>query len=237
VSVLAQLPLPLEGALITVAAFVLFLGSVWLLAAAILGVQMGYLVTATGFFGFMIILSALWAFGAPQTPAYLGPQGTLPHWVSVAQGQEVRSPTFPEVEEYPGGPWEDPGDDARWAAEVEGATESFQGFLAERANEDLRAAGVEGEVEPQDFQVRELRFTEAEDGTLLAAARAFSVTGGPEVMVFGYKDLGNEPVPSFLFLAGSIIGFAVHLPFLDRAERRRREVLTGGDQTPWRGPA
>lgn len=235
--ILAQLPLPVEGVLVTVAAFVLFLGTMWLLTAAILGVRMGYLVTATGFFGFMIILSALWAFGAPQTPAFLGPQGTLPHWVPVAQAQEIRSATYPVIERYPGEPWTDPGDDARWAAEVEGATESFQEFLAERANEELRAAGVEGEVGAQDFQVQELRFTEAGDGTQLAAARAFSVTGGPEVMVFGYKDLGNEPLPSFLFLAGSIIGFAAHLPFLDRAERRRKEILTGGDQAPWRGPA
>lgn len=233
----AQLPLALEGSLVVVAALILFLGSVWLLAAAILGVRMGYLVTAVGFFGFMIILSALWAFGAPGTPAYLGPQGQLPHWVAVAQGQEVRSPTFPVLQRYPGGPWTDPGDAPELAPEVEGATQSFQEFLAERANEELSAAGVEGRVDPQEFQIRELRFAEAEDGTQLSAARAFSATGGTEVMVFGYKDLGSEPLPSYLFLLGAIIGFAVHVPFLDRAERRRKDVLTGGDQSPWRGPA
>lgn len=234
---LAQLPVALEGSLVVVAALILFLGTVWLLTSAILGVQMGYLVTAVGFFGFMIILSALWAFGAPGTPAYLGPRGELPHWVAAAQGQEVRSPTFPVVQGYPGGPWTEPGDDPGLAQEVEGATQSFQEFLAEQANEELAAAGVEGRVEPQDFQIRELRFTEAEDGTQLAAARAFSATGGPEVMVFGYKDLGSEPLPSYLFLLAAIIGFAVHVPLLDRAERRRREVVTGGDQAPWRGPA
>lgn len=233
----AQLPVALEGSLAVVAAFVLFMGSVWVLAAALVGVRMGYLITAVGFFGFMIILSALWAFGAPQTPAYLGPRGEIPHWVALAQGQEIRSQTFPVVQEYPGGPWQEPGDDPRWPPEVEGATLSFQEFVAQQANEELEAAGVEGRVEPTDIQVRDLRFTEAEDGTQLAAAHAFSATGGPEVMVFGYKDLGNEPLPSFLFLIGSIIGFVAHLPFLDRAERRRRDILTGGDQAAWRGPA
>jgi hypothetical protein len=57
------------------------------------------------------------------------------------------------------------------------------------------------------------------------------------VVVFGYKDTGDLALPSWLFLAGSIIGFAAHLPFLDRAERRRKDILTGGDQAPWRGPA
>ena len=34
-----------------------------------------------------------------------------------------------------------------------------------------------------------------------------------------------------------IIGFAVHLPFLDKAERKRKGVLTGGKAPPFLGPA
>ena len=58
----------------------------------------------------------------------------------------------------------------------------------------------------------------------LVAARAHFAEGGPEVIVFGYFDKGNVPVYSWAALAISVIGFAVHLPFLDRAERRRREI-------------
>jgi hypothetical protein len=55
--------------------------------------------------------------------------------------------------------------------------------------------------------------------------------------VVAYKDPGNEALPSYLFLGASLIGFVVHLPFLDRAERKRKDILTGGQQAPWRGPA
>jgi len=113
--------------------------------------------------------------------------------------------------------------------------QAFQEFLAEEATAELRTAGIEGEIIPETFEITDLRFTTV-DETELAAAMAFATTGGPEVLVFGYKDPGDLALPSWLFLAGSIIGFVVHLPFLDRAERSRKEILTGGEQPPWRGP-
>ncbi|MGH2685123.1 MAG: hypothetical protein ACRDJP_06635, partial [Actinomycetota bacterium] len=74
----------IEGTLVVVAGFVLFGGSTYLLASAVMGRTLGYLVTATAFFAFMIVLSALWTFGAPGTPRYLGPKGDLPAWIPVA---------------------------------------------------------------------------------------------------------------------------------------------------------
>lgn len=226
----------IEGALAVIASFVLFAGAVWLLLAAIFGVRMGYLMMATGMFGFMIVLSALWVFGAPGTPRFLGPKGELPSWVAVGEGVDLSSSTYPVIEEYPGGPWRGAQDEPELSAEVEAASLAFQELLAERANEELEAAGIEGEVSPETFTVTDIRFTES-DGTDIAAARAFATTGGPEVTVLAFKDRGDEPLPSWLFFAASIIGFVAHLPFLDRAERRRKEVLTGGAQSPWRGPA
>jgi hypothetical protein len=224
----------IEGSLVVVAGFVLFGGSTYLLASAVMGRTLGYLVTATAFFAFMIILSALWTFGAPETPRYLGPKGDLPAWVPVASGQVLESSTLPAIEEYPNAPWQSP-DEQQFKPEEEPATLAFQEFLAEEAAAELQGRGIEGDVTPEDFQIEGLRFTEV-DGTPVAAARGFAA-GGREVLVVGYKDLGNEPLPSYLFLIGSLIGFAAHLPFLDRAERKRKDVLTGGDQAPWRGPA
>jgi hypothetical protein len=40
-----------------------------------------------------------------------------------------------------------------------------------------------------------------------------------------------------MFLIGAIILFAVHLPLLDRAERKRKAFLTGGTAPAWYGPA
>jgi hypothetical protein len=224
-----------EGVGVVVAALLLFAGSVFMLLAAVFGPRMGYLVAATGFFAFMLILSALWAFGAPGTPRYLGPKGELPHWEVAGAGTDLASSTDPVIEEYPGGPWRPP-EDAGLTTEVEPATLAFQEFLAEEANAEFQQTGVDAEVAPEDFEVTDLRFVTGEE-TDLAAAMAFSTTGGQEVVVVGYKDEGNEPLPSWIFLGASILGFAVHLPFLDRAERKRKDVLTGGEQKPWRGPA
>jgi hypothetical protein len=40
-----------------------------------------------------------------------------------------------------------------------------------------------------------------------------------------------------MFLAGSIGMFLVTLPLLDRAEKKRKEFLTGGGAPAWYGPA
>lgn len=227
-----------EGAGVVVAALVIFGGSTLLLVSAIFGLRMGYLITATSFFGFMIILSALWSFGAPGTPPFLGPKGELPHWVGTAEGVRLSSSRFPIVAEYPGGPWLDPKTDPALQAEVDAAATVFQEFLAEEANKELLRAQpqTEAEIEPEDFEVTDVRFAKVDD-TDLAMARGFFSGGGPEVLVVGFKDPGNESLPSYIYLVMSVIGFAVHLPFIDRAEKKRKQILTGGEQQPWRGPA
>ena len=48
---------------------------------------------------------------------------------------------------------------------------------------------------------------------------------------------GSVPRYSLMFLVGSILLFAIHLPLLDRAERSRKAFLTGGSAPPWYGPA
>jgi hypothetical protein len=236
-ALLAQLDnVAIQGTLVVVMSFLLFGGSIWVLTAAVFGVRMGYLITATSLFAFMIILSALWAFGAPGTPPNLGPRGELPTWKPVAFGQQLRSPSFPAVEQYPEGPWEEA--DKRTTPEVEPVTLAIQEFLAEEANHELLQEGQSDvEVAAESFTVENIRFAETDDGTRLAAAQAFATSGGPQVTVFAYKDPGDLALPSWLFLAGSVVGFVVHLPFLDRAERRRKQFLTGGEQAPWRGPA
>jgi hypothetical protein len=223
-----------EGALTVVAAAVLFFGSLFLLLSAIFGPRMAYLVSATSLFGFMLILSVIWVFGVPgSTPPFRGPKGELPTWVVVAQGPSLSSDEVP-VQQYPRGPWKEP--DKSLTPEVEPVTLAFQEFLAGQANRQLGQAGIEDRVEPEAFEVEDLRFTTV-DGTPYAVGRAFASTGGPEVLIAGYKDPGFIALPSYLFLAASLIGLAVHLPFLDRAERRRKEILTGGEQKPWLGPA
>jgi len=72
----------LKGGLAVIMAFVLFVGSVLIVLAAVFGRRMGYLVLAVSFFGWLIILSSLWTFGffsqGLDTPVNLGPRGAGP---------------------------------------------------------------------------------------------------------------------------------------------------------------
>jgi hypothetical protein len=249
-------PVFLKGTLAVIIGIVLFVGSVYLLLAAVFGVRMGYLVLAVALFGWMILLSALWTFGAPGTLKNLGPRptgegaGAAPHWEPFGSGVEAASPRYPVVEQYPFGSWEEPTGEA--VAEVEPARGALQEFLAEKANAQLgievprhipeiAGGGPPPEFEqepvtPEEFVVTNIRFATVDD-TRLVGGQAYFNQGGPEVLVFAYFDNGNVPVYSWVALGISIVGFLVHLPFLDRAERKRKDVLTGGTAPPFTGPA
>ncbi len=93
---------------------VLFIGSVYMLVRANLGTRRGYLVTATSLFGFMIIYSLFWTFGAPGTPPATGPQN-LPGqeldayedvWRPFAADSNLASdPNYSFAKTYPEGQW------------------------------------------------------------------------------------------------------------------------------------
>jgi hypothetical protein len=225
-----------KGIAITAAAIILFIGSVYILLAAFMGRVMGYLVLAVSLFGWMIIMSTLWTFGAPGTPKYLGPRGTEPHWQVFAAGTAGAIPTrYDETRSFPSRPWKPA--DASTQSSADTVRTAIQTYMAQQANEELHRQGSRVELEPQDFTVKEIGFTQAEDGTYLAAGRAFFSEGGPEVTVFTYHDTGNVSAASWGFLGASVFGFLVHLPLLDRAEKKRKAILTGGAAPPWYGPA
>ncbi len=239
-----------KGIAITVAALVLFVGSVYLLVSAVFGLRMAYLVLAVAFFGWMIIWSAIWVFGPPAlgTPRFLGPRATEPHWsVFVASVGGVQSKEFPEISSYPDPPWRNPG--AQAASAVEPVKSAIQKWLAAQAGGGAAAtpeAPVPGStptestgfvVEPTDFVVEDVKFATAHDGTFLAVGHAFFNEGGPRVTVFVRHDSGNVGAYSWAIFLASIVGFAAHIPLLDRAEKRRKAILTGGTAPPWYGPA
>lgn len=231
-----------KGGLTVVVAFVLFVGSILLLLSAVFGRRMGYLVLAVAFFGWTAILASLWTFGywsqGPDTPVNLGPRGEDATWVVEAAGTQPEPAKYEAYASYPGGePWRVPGTNDNDTASVQSVTSAAQAFLAHRANEDL---GLEihdlGAVQTADFVVQDIRFG-TEEEVSLAGARAYFSGGGPVVTLYMRHDSGSVNRYSWMFLIGSLIGLAVHLPLLDRAERKRKEVLTGGTAPPWFGPA
>ena len=64
----------MKGLLVVLTAFVFLPGSVYMLLASNFGALKGYLNAATAFFGFMVMLSAIWTFGMPGTPPRARPR-------------------------------------------------------------------------------------------------------------------------------------------------------------------
>jgi hypothetical protein len=230
----------LKGGFAVITAFVLFIGSVLLLLSAVFGRRIGYLVLAVSFFGWMILLSSLWTFGfysqGLETPVNLGPRGTEPAWVVEAAGTNPEA-TYPEFSKYPNPPWMVPGTNENVLESVQGVTTSVQAFLTAQANEKIDKGPFEdGAFKTTDFNVTDIRFVTTGDVSL-SAAHAYYTGGGPVVTLFMRHDSGSVPRYSWMFFIGSVVGLALHIPLLDRAEKKRKTILTGGTAPPWYGPA
>lgn len=231
----------LKGIGVVAAGFLLFVGSIYVLLSAIFGRWMGYLVLMVAFSGWMIIQSSLWLFGfwsqGPGTKPNLGPRGSDPAWVVTAAGLEPGG-DFTTFASYPGAPWA-PADenDETQAAAIQSVQGAATTFLADQANEQLgKDPTAVDAVTPSQFTVDSLEF--ATDGrTPLAVVQVHFNGGGPQTVISLYHDSGSVPRYSYMFLAGSVVLFVLHLPLLDRAERKRKTFLTGGAATPWYGPA
>ena len=232
-----------KGAGVVIAAFVLFIGSVYVLLAAVFGRYLGYLVLMIAFSGWMIIQSAMWLFGfwaqGPDTPTNLGPRGSEPAWVVASAGLNAANDRYDTFDAYPGGGWETVDlTDPEGSADLQSVQSAATAFLAEQANEELGLAHEDlGAVTSTQFAVNSTSFATAEDGTRLAVVTAFFTGGGPQTTVSLYHDGGSVARYSWMFLIGSTVLFVVHLPLLDRAERKRRAFLTGGSAPAWYGPA
>jgi hypothetical protein len=231
-----------KGIGVVVMAFILFIGSVYLLLTLVFGRWMGYLVLMVAFSGWMMILSSLWFFGywsqGPTTPTNQGPRGAQPTWIVLQASVGSTSTKYPAFKTYPGSTWK-PADqnDKVQAANFQQATSSVQTFLATQLNvQDKILATDPAAFTATQFAVDDLRFT-TDGKTQLAVAQAHFNGGGPLWTVSMYYDSGSIPRYSIMFLAGSLILFLLHLPLLDRAEKKRKEFLTGGVAPAWYGPA
>ena len=208
-------------------AILLFFGSIFLLLRSNLGTRRAYLVEASAFFGFMVILSTFWTFGAPGTPQATGPTnlpGTQPNayqptWVAFAIDSLVaEDPAYSIVKEYPEGFGPVP-EDFQQEAET-GASEIQTFFASDEGGNNL------GDLD----EVLEIQYAEATNGRPIIAVtyQPIGDTGEPEgdpVTFFGFFDEGNIIFPGLVVMAISILGFLLHAFLLDRDEQRERREL------------
>jgi hypothetical protein len=226
-----------KGLLVVLTAFVLLPGSVYMLLAANFGALKGYLIAATAFFGFLVMLSAVWLFGIPGTTPLTGPKGTQPTFRSFTL-EDPEAATYDSVRDFQGragngwqaapeGELEEGSPEATLRAELDTARQTAVSHLIEETNADIEDTSEELDVTNLNAEV----FYTVQDGTEVAAI-VISPTDPPEgsglqrpdidpVTTFAYRDPGSPYLPSILFLAGSTVLFVAHMLLLGVAERRR----------------
>ncbi|HVD71647.1 MAG TPA: hypothetical protein VNG34_12415 [Actinomycetota bacterium] len=230
-----------KGAGVAIMGLTLFVGSVYLLLSAILGRTMGYLVLMVSLTGWLAIQSSLWLFGywsqGIETPTNLGPRGSEPAWIALEASPNSTSDRYEVFSTYPDQPWAPPG--SADTADIQSVGGAVTSFLAEHTNEELGLAETDPTaITGTQFAIDSIDFATAEDGkTKVAVVQSHFTGGGPLWTVSLYYDSGSVPRYSYMFLLGSIILFLIHLPFLDRAEKKRKAFLTGGGAPAWYGPA
>ena len=227
----------MKGLLVVITGFVLLPGSVYMLLATNFGAIKGYLIAATAFFGFLMMLSAVWLFGIPGTTPLTGPKGTQPTFKSFTI-DDPQASTYDAARDFQG----QAGNG--WQAAPEGEVEA--GSAQEKLKADLDTARqravqdlitetnkkVENSSDELDVTNLDAKtFYTIQDGTEVAAI-VISPKAPPEdsglkkpdfapKTTFAYRDPGNPYLPSILFLVGASVLFLVHMVLLGMAERRR----------------
>lgn len=237
----------MKGLLFFLAGFVLLPGSVYMLLAANFGALKGYLIAGVAFFGFLILLSATWSFGLPETPALTGPKGTDPSFKPFAKGDAVAS-KFGRIGDFQGssgngwsGQPAEPTNGAKLSAtdealkaDLDTAKQAAVQTLIDDTNKNIKDSSKELDVTNLDPKV----FYTIDHGTTVVAI-VISPKEPPQgsglekptfapITSFAYKDPGAPKLPSLLFLGGAILLFALHVVLLGLVERRRPlgKVLT-----------
>lgn len=188
----------IKGILITLAFIVVFVGSVWLLTAMVLGAKLGYFVTGACLFAVMVLLSAIWvvtALGPKGEQGFWGDLGNDTAWHAVAAGDLSNVSTewgSWDVSSYPDGEgWVEPDEDVHLAdlegedstaSELQNARPIMESLIGEAVNEipgirERVADQIQGDIELEagGFETVDIQMREAQvdgDESVIAVGRA-----------------------------------------------------------------
>lgn len=230
----------MKGALVLATGVLLLPGSVIMLLSANFGALKGYLIGGAAFFGFVFVLSLIWIFGLPGTPALTGPKGTDPSFKQFELNSSLatRYDAAQQFQGDAGNGWQAepaepvggaklPADQEALRADLETAKQAIQQKLIADFNKDVKESSKELDVTNLDAKV----FYTHQKGTELAAV----VISGKEPpqgsglekpsfapkTFFSYRDPGAPYVPSLIVMVIALVLFLAHMLGLSAAERRR----------------
>src|SRR5919106_2629288 len=127
----------------TIAAVLVFCGSVWLLLTVVLGARLAYFVTASVTLAFILMMGVVWSFTNAASP--LGPVGQLPSFSPEALG-EGGDVDFGAAGSFPDEPWRVPDEDD----DAETTQKSEAESAATEAMADAISAGDVTSIESAD---------------------------------------------------------------------------------------
>jgi len=229
-----------KGALALATGVLLLPGSVIMLLSANFGALKGYLIGATAFFSFVFVLSLIWTFGLPGTPALTGPKGADPSFKQFERSSPVAQ-KYPAVQQFQGsegngwlaepaeptGGAKLPADQETLRADLETAKLAIMQSLITDANKNIKDSSKELDVTNLEAKV----FYTTRGGTELAAVVISGTeppagsglqkpTFSPKTF-FAYRDPGAPYRPSLIIMAVSLLLAVGHVLGLAAAERRR----------------
>lgn len=228
----------IEGVAAVVAAIIVFIGSMFLLLAVIMGARLAYFIAASITLAMVFIMTLVWSYGTP-----LGPVGKLPEWNPVDLAESTNQIEFGPAAQYPDQPWEVPAEDdtaaKTRAAELESAAidylaEAIQEkkggeFLAETDASVVTESARLLEQGGQEYGALELETSTAakEKAAEADPDQSFTPPDATLIVVMSY-DPGNPSGKARILAGGVFLVFALHLFGLSRAERRTAKELNGG---------
>jgi hypothetical protein len=222
----------MTGAIAVLLGFILLPGSVIMLLSSNFGLRKGYLIGGVSFFGFLFLLSLIWTFGVPGTPALTGPVGPEPTFKQFTR-ESPEAQRFDAVGQFQGragNGWEampSATDNPELNEELTAAQQSSLNAFITEYNEKVEESNKEVDV----INLKAETFYIEQDGTEVAAT-VITPADPPDgsglerpsfqpTTEFAWRDPGFPNLYNYIFVVASLLLTALHLLLLARAERRQ----------------
>jgi hypothetical protein len=210
------------GVAVTVAGIIVFIGTIFLLLALVLGGRLAYFVTASVTLAVLVILGVVWSINP------LGPVGQLPEWEPQAAADTPAQINFGPMSSYPNGPWQTPNKND--AAQVALAS-AMQGVATAALQSGIESGKVKNFVTTSTAVVDATKTRLLTQGSKQYGAVTYGSTSGKStsaVALFFYNP-GDPLGPPRKITLGLFIVFALHLFGMNRIERKAKNAGNGGN--------